>query len=77
MSRSLTSICQNVVLQSTAHDIAKKLGKPYSTLMRELNIYDKGAKLGAETMLEIMRITNNVEPLEFMAEQLGLKVIPA
>lgn len=78
MSRSLINVCQDVVLQSTmsAHDIAKAVGKPYSTLMREINPYDPGAKLGAETLLEIMRHTGNTTPLEYMAEQLGLKVVP-
>lgn len=80
MSRlTLSNVCQDLVLQSTisAHDIAKAVGKPYSTLMREINPYDNGAKLGAETLLEIMRHTGNHQPLEYMAEQLGLKVIPA
>ena len=79
MSRlTLNNVCQDVVLQSTmsAHDIAKMLKKPYSTLMREINPYDPGAKLGAETLLEIMRHTGNTTPLEYMAEQLGLKVVP-
>ena len=79
MSRSLTELCQNLVLESTmsAHDIAKAVKKPYSTLMREVNPYDAGAKLGAETLLEIMRVTGNVTPLEYIAKELGLKVIPA
>ena len=80
MSRlSLTALCQNLVLESTmsAHDIAKAVKKPYSTLMREVNPYDAGAKLGAETLLEIMRVTGNITPLEHMAKELGLKVIPA
>lgn len=81
MSRlSLTQICQNLVLESTtmnAHEIAKAVKKPYSTLMREVNPYDAGAKLGAETLLEIMRVTGNTTPLEYIAKELGLKVIPA
>lgn len=81
MSRlSLTQICQNLVLESTtmsAHEIAKVVKKPYSTLMREVNPYDAGAKLGAETLLEIMCATGNIAPLEHMAKELGLKVIPA
>lgn len=29
-----------------AKSVAEAVGKPYSTLMREINPYDKGAKLG-------------------------------
>lgn len=79
MSRSLTELCQNLVLESTmsAQDIAKAIKKPYSTLMREVNPYDHGAKLGADTLLEIMRVTGDRTLIEHMAKELGLKVIPA
>lgn len=31
-----------------AKSVAEAVGKPYSTLMREINPYDKGAKLGVD-----------------------------
>ena len=34
-----------------AKSVAEAVGKPYSTLMREINPYDKGAKLGVETFM--------------------------
>lgn len=55
--------------------VAEKLGKRYSTLMRELNPYDHSAKVGAETMLDIMLATGDIRPLEYMARRLGVKII--
>lgn len=73
----LTKIVQEVVLEGRmpAKAVALEIGKPYPTLMRELNSYDEGAKLGAETLLEIMRITGNVEPLLQMARELGYALV--
>lgn len=51
-------------------------GKPYSTLLREVNPYDTGAKLGAETLLQIMTQTGDLKPLEFMASSLGYELAP-
>lgn len=80
MSRasSLLIIAHDSVLQSPveARNIARAIGKPYSTLMRELNVYDTGAKLGADTLLQIMQATRDIKPLEFMAGELGYKVVP-
>lgn len=58
-------------------DIAKTIGKPYSTLMRELNPHDRLAKLGVDTFMDIMKCTGNLRPLEIMAGELGCKVVPA
>lgn len=78
MSRlSLTQICQNLVLESTtmsAREIAKAVHKPYSTLMREVNPNDTGAKLSADTLLDIMEVTGNIAPLELMAKRLGYRL---
>lgn len=52
-------------------------GKPYSTLLREVNPYDTGAKLGAETLMHIMKTTGNVTPLEKMALEMGYRLEPA
>ncbi len=48
MHEKLLAVLQNTVLLSgcSACEIAKRIGKPYSTLMRECNPYDKRAKLG-------------------------------
>lgn len=52
-------------------------GSPYSTLLREVNPYDTGAKLGAETLMHIMKTTGNVTPLEKMALEMGYRLEPA
>lgn len=57
-------------------DIAKTIGKPYSTLMRELNPIDTKAKLSVDTFIDIMKCTGDLTPLEVMAEELGCKVVP-
>lgn len=77
MRTNLIDILHNVVLESPipAKALAEEIGKPYSTLLREVNPYDTGAKLGAETMLEIMKRTHNVAPLEYMANQLGYSLV--
>lgn len=76
---SLTSVVQETVFKSslTAQEIAKSIKKPYPTLMRELNPYDQSAKLGADTMLEMMIQMGDITPLEYMARKLGCKVVPA
>lgn len=60
----------------TAKALADDIGKSYSTLMREINPRDDGAKLGAETLQEIMRHTRDITPLRLMAESLGYTVKP-
>ena len=73
---TITRLVQDSLLSSRdAHSIARAIGKPYSTLMREVNPYDTGAKLGADTLLQIMLVTGDVQPLEFMAEKLGCKLV--
>ena len=53
MVSELSTLIHNLVLDNPvpAKDLAKAIGKPYSTLLREVNPYDTGAKLGAETLL--------------------------
>lgn len=46
-------------------------------LLREVNPYDTGAKLGAETLMHIMKTTGNVTPLEKMALEMGYRLEPA
>lgn len=77
MKGDITKLTQQIVLEGKkqAKDIATAIGKPYSTLLRELNPFDGQAKLGVETLLEIMRVTQNVEPLKLMAESLGYELV--
>lgn len=65
------SHCMVLEAPQSARDIAQAVGKPYSTLFREVNPYDTGAKLGVETLLELMRVTGNLAPLRYMAQELG------
>lgn len=78
MVSEFASILHELVLDNPvpAKDLAKSIGKPYSTLLREVNPYDTGAKLGAETLLQIMTQTGDLKPLEFMASTLGYELAP-
>lgn len=58
----------------SVEELAKILGKSPKTLLREVNPDDKKAKLGAETLVEIMRITGGIEPLKLMAEELDFTI---
>lgn len=76
--KNLTKKMQDVVLEGRipAKDVCRQIKKPYSTLLRELNPFDNHAKLGAETMFEIVKATHNVAILEFMARELGYTLMP-
>ncbi len=77
MRKQLNTLIHSMVVESEvpAKNIAKAVGKAYPTLLREVNPYDKGAKLSAETLLGIMRITKNIAPLQYMANRLGYDLI--
>lgn len=64
LCRQSYSAVHDLVLESGlgAKNIAAAVGKPYSTLLREVNPFDDGAKLGAETLVDIMRVTGNIQP---------------
>lgn len=55
----------------SAESIADEIGKAYSALMNELNPAVDSHKLGAATMLDIMRATGSDEPLHAMAAMHG------
>ena len=78
MSNDLITTVHDLVRESPigAKAIAQAVGKPYSTLLREVNPYDTGAKLGAETLMHIMKTTGNVTPLEKMALEMGYRLEP-
>ena len=74
--KNVTKVVQDCILDSgiQAKVVAEKIQKPYSTLMREINPFDVSAKLGAETLLEIMKVTHDIRPLKFMATEMGLSL---
>lgn len=76
MSEKVEKAIQNLVMNGPVplEELAERLGKTPKTLAREVNPEDKKAKLGAETLVEIMRITGGVEPLRLMAEELDLTI---
>lgn len=78
MTNSLTRAIQDIVLENNkpAKQIAQEVGKPYPTLLREINPFDSGAKVGVETLVPLMRATNSVTPLEILAEEVGCVVAP-
>ena len=77
MPQSLDKAIQESVLESQkgAKAIAIAVGKSYSTLMREINPCDTGAKLGAGTFMGIIKTTGDVRPLELLAAELGYRLI--
>ncbi|SME90094.1 phage regulatory CII family protein [Desulfovibrio gilichinskyi] len=78
MPESITKMTQDIVLEgnSPAKEVAKKIGKPYSTLLREINPFDNNAKLGARTLLDILKVTNDVKLLEQIANSVGYTIKP-
>lgn len=78
MSSDLLRAVHAMVLKNDkpAKALADEIGKPYSTLLRELNPHDDGAKLGVETLLKIMQQTGDIHPLEYMADLLGYDLVP-
>jgi hypothetical protein len=73
----ITKIAQSIVLdgEKPAKVLAREINKPYSTLLRELNPYDSSAKLGVETLFEIMKRTGDISPLQEMAKDLGFMLV--
>ena len=55
--------------------IADELGKPYSTLMREIDPEDRRAKLGVEMLLPLMRACGSMAPLRCLAEAMGYRLV--
>ena len=66
-------LIQDVVIHDaeSIRTLARLAGKSSSTLLREANPYDSGAKLGVDTLMRIMEATGDVRPLQYMAESLG------
>lgn len=72
MDTELLQVIQTMVLESplSATELSRKLKKPYSTLMRELNPNDKKAKLGVETLFDLIILCGDDAPLRYMQEML-------
>lgn len=86
-SRSQEELVQDMILESIretvlsfpdggAKGVAAKIGKPYSTMMRELNLFDAGAKLGVLTLISMIRVTRNVSPVRILAAACGFDLVP-
>ncbi|WP_243438514.1 phage regulatory CII family protein [Fundidesulfovibrio soli] len=77
MSKEIYEVIKEMVEAGPApvKELAAELGKPYSTLMRELNPDDQGAKLGVELLLPLMRACNSVMPLRYLASRMGQRVV--
>ncbi|NDV28724.1 phage regulatory CII family protein [Desulfovibrio sp. JC010] len=75
---TITKVTQDIVLEGNkpAKEVAQSIGKPYSTLLREINPFDNNAKLGAVTLMDILKTTNETKPLEYIAESLGCTLKP-
>ena len=69
-------LIQEVVMADPAslHKMARSAGKKCSTLIREANPYDCGAKMSADTLLKVMESSGDVRPLIYMARKMGLKL---
>lgn len=81
MSRNrdtLTEVCHAIVLDApsgkTPKEIAKALGRPYTTMMNELE-RQPGAKLGADMVLALMLQAGSLDPLHHLADNMSCVVI--
>jgi hypothetical protein len=54
--------------------LATMVGRPYPTLMRELNPWDKRAKLSIDVFADIVKATGRGDLLRELAEYAGLTV---
>lgn len=74
---SLKAVLHTVVKNAPvpADTVASMLGKNYFTMMSELSKHD-AHKLDADLVLPIMRVTDSVEPLRFLAQQMGGVFMP-
>lgn len=77
MAITLTHILQRMVLSGDvpSKDVAKRIGKAYTTLLREINPHDNGAKVGVDSLLPIMRATGDDSPLHHLARELGYSLV--
>ena len=76
MPHGITEVIAQMVQESDrpAKALARELGKPYSTFMRELSGNDSGAKFGVEQLLPLMQACDSVLPLRYLAARMGCRV---
>ena len=69
-------LIQDVVINdpSKVQALARKTGKSCSMLIRDVDPYYRGAKLGVDTLLVLMLASRDVRPLAYMARQMGLEL---
>jgi hypothetical protein len=56
--------------------IASEINKPYTTMLREINPYDSGAKVGVDLLVPLMAAAKSVEPLRSLAQEMGYIIVP-
>lgn len=77
MASSMTEVLHEMVFTHPslpAKAIAEDVGKPYSTLVRELNTDTTDAKVGVDMLIPLMRATGSIAPLEYLASRMGCVV---
>jgi hypothetical protein len=72
LQRIILEMIQNS--QIPVKSLADVVGKPYSTFMREIDVDDRGAKLGVELLIPLMKACNSITPLRHMAAIMGYRV---
>jgi hypothetical protein len=75
---SLTELLHDIATEGEvpAKAIAAGMGKHYKTMMRELNEFDEGAKIGVDALLPFMLAAKSSVPLEFLAGHMGYRLVP-
>ena len=76
LADEFSKLIQDVVMSDPAglHQMARSAGKKCSTLIREANPYDSGAKMSADTLLKVMEVSRDIRPLAYMAQKMGLEL---
>jgi hypothetical protein len=77
MPKTILSAIREMVRTSgkPAKALAKEIGRPYSSFMRELSQTDRGAKFGVELLLPLMQACDSILPLRFLAAHLDCRVV--
>lgn len=77
MTEELSKLIHALILKGPipAKILAEQIGKPYSTLLREANPHDGGAKLDVETFIRIIKATGDMSLMEYIARELGLELV--
>jgi len=78
MADSFLELMQDMVLNNKrpVRVLAENCRRPYKTMMRELNPYDEGAKLGADMVLPLMEQCGDVSPLRYLAVRMNYRLTP-